>query len=145
MNTGLARRRKPRRLKSEINVVPYIDVMLVLLVIFMVTAPLLTLNFEVELPQSSAASPLDGGNTQKSPVIVTVLADGQLSLKLPEADTPEFMDKATLQNYLTALAAQNPNLRVIVAADGTAVYQHIISTLDVIREAGIEKVGLPSQ
>jgi len=145
MNTGLARRRKPRRLKSEINVVPYIDVMLVLLVIFMVTAPLLTLNFEVELPKSSAAAPLDSGSTQNIPVIVAVLADGRLTLKLPEANTPEFMDKATLQTHLAALAIQNPDLRVIVAAEGTGTYQNVISTLDVIRNAGIEKVGLPSQ
>ena len=74
-------RRKRRKLKSEINVVPYIDVMLVLLIIFMVTAPLLTLSFDVDLPQSNAKAL----ESKQDPVIVSVRQDGQLSLKLPDA------------------------------------------------------------
>jgi len=141
MNTAFARRRKSRRLKAEINVVPYIDVMLVLLVIFMVTAPLLTLSFEVDLP-ASTAPPIE---SQKSPTIVTVLADGRLSLSLPEAEVPKLMDASVLQQYLAALAIQNPDIRVIVAADRAARYEHVIAGMDVIRAAGIYKVGMPTQ
>jgi len=140
MNTGLARRRKPRRLKSEINVVPYIDVMLVLLVIFMVTAPLLTLNFEVELPASNAPQL----QSKQNPIVISVLADGRLSLTLPEDNNPQFMDESTLENYLVALAAQNPDLQPLVAADRNAAYQSVIKATDVLRRAGIKKVGLPA-
>jgi len=140
MNTGLARRRKPRRLKSEINVVPYIDVMLVLLVIFMVTAPLLTLNFEVELPASNAPQL----QSKQNPVVISVLADGRLSLTLPEDDKPQFMDESTLEKYLSALVVQNPDLQPLVAADRNAAYQSVIKATDVLRRSGIKKVGLPA-
>jgi biopolymer transport protein TolR len=74
--------RKRRKLKSEINVVPYIDVMLVLLVIFMVTAPLLTLSVDVKLPVANAKALQD----RKEPIIVVAYPDGRLGLKLPDAD-----------------------------------------------------------
>lgn len=130
--------RKRRKLKSEINVVPYIDVMLVLLVIFMVTAPLLTLSFDVDLPASNAKA-LQG---KQDPVIVSVMADGQLSLKLPDARKPERMDAATLQAQLGALAAQDRNLRVIVAADRSVAYEKVVAAMDVIKAAKITKVSL---
>ena len=130
--------RKRRKLKSEINVVPYIDVMLVLLIIFMVTAPLLTLSFEVDLPTSSAKAL----ESKQDPVIVSVLSDGQLSLKLPEANAPERMDADTLRAQLGALAAQDKGLRVIVAADRAVAYEKVVAAMDVIKSAKIEKVGL---
>ncbi|REN19823.1 protein TolR, partial [Mycobacterium tuberculosis] len=101
--TAAIGRRKRRKLKSEINVVPYIDVMLVLLIIFMVTAPLLTLSFEVDLPTSQAKAL----ESKQDPVIVSVRLDGQLSLKLPEAKDPEPMDAARLQAQLSALSSQD--------------------------------------
>ena len=131
-------RRKRRKLKSEINVVPYIDVMLVLLIIFMVTAPLLTLSFEVDLP-SSQAKALE---SKQDPVIVSVRLDGQLSLKLPEAKDPTPMDPGQLQAQLGALAAQDKNLRVIVAADKAVAYEKVVAAMDVIKRANVEKVGL---
>jgi biopolymer transport protein TolR len=136
--TAAIPRRKRRKLKSEINVVPYIDVMLVLLIIFMVTAPLLTLSFEVDLP-SSTAKALE---SKQDPVIVSVRADGQLSLTLPGAKAPEAMDPGALQAQLGALASQDKNLRVIVAADKTVAYEKVVSAMDVIKAAKIEKVGL---
>ena len=129
---------RSRRLKNEINVVPYVDVMLVLLVIFMVTAPLLTLSFEVDLP-SSTAKALE---SKQDPVIVSVRNDGQLSLKLPEAKEPQAMDAGTLQAQLGALASQDRELRVIVAADKAVAYEKVVAAMDVIKAAKIEKVGL---
>ena len=137
MISGISRRKR-RKLKSEINVVPYIDVMLVLLIIFMVTAPLLTLSFEVDLPTSNAKAL----ESKQDPVIVSVLSDGQLSLKLPEAKAPERMDADTLRAQLSALAAQDKNLRVIVAADRAVAYEKVVAAMDVIKSAKIEKVGL---
>ena len=137
MISGISRRKR-RKLKSEINVVPYIDVMLVLLIIFMVTAPLLTLSFEVDLP-SSTAKALE---SKQDPVIVSVMANGQLSLTLPGAKSPERMDASTLQAQLGALASQDKNLRVIVGADKAATYEKVMAAMDVIKAAKIEKVGL---
>ena len=130
--------RKRRKLKSEINVVPYIDVMLVLLIIFMVTAPLLTLSFEVDLPTSNAKA-LEG---KQDPVIVSVLSDGQLALKLPGAEKPERMEADALRAQLGALASQDKSLRVIVAADRAVAYEKVVAAMDVIKAAKIEKVGL---
>ncbi len=136
--TAALGRRKRRKLKSEINVVPYIDVMLVLLIIFMVTAPLLTLSFDVDLPNSQAKAL----ESKQDPVIVSVRLDGQLSLKVPEAKEPALMDAGQLQAQLGALAAQDRNLRVIVAADKAVSYEKVIAAMDVIKRANVEKVGL---
>jgi len=136
--TAAIGRRKRRKLKSEINVLPYIDVMLVLLIIFMVTAPLLTLSFEVDLPTSQAKAL----ESKQDPVIVSVRLDGQLSLKLPEAKDPEPMDAARLQAQLSALSSQDKNLRVIVAADKAVAYEKVVAAMDVIKRANVEKVGL---
>ena len=136
--TAAIGRRKRRKLKSEINVVPYIDVMLVLLIIFMVTAPLLTLSFDVDLPNSQAKAL----ESKQDPVIVSVRLDGQLSLKLPDAKEPAMMDAGQLQAQLGALTAQDKNLRVIVAADKAVAYEKVIAAMDVIKRANVEKVGL---
>ena len=137
MISGISRRKR-RKLKSEINVVPYIDVMLVLLIIFMVTAPLLTLSLEVDLPTSNAKA-LEG---KQDPVIVSVLSDGQLALKLPGAEKPERMEADALRAQLGALASQDKSLRVIVAADRAVAYEKVVAAMDVIKAAKIEKVGL---
>jgi len=136
--TAAIGRRKRRKLKSEITVVPYIDVMLVLLIIFMVTAPLLTLSFEVDLPTSQAKAL----ESKQDPIVVSVRLDGQLSLKLPEAKDPEPMDAARLQAQLSALSSQDKNLRVIVAADRAVAYEKVVAAMDVIKRANVEKVGL---
>jgi len=130
-------RRKRRKLKSEINVVPYIDVMLVLLIIFMVTAPLLTLSIDVDLPTSRAKAL----ESQHDPIVVTVHGDGQLALQLPDG-TPQAMDAETLRNQLSAIVAQDKNARVVVAADSTVPYQRVIDAMDALKRAHVEKVGL---
>ena len=136
--TSAFSRRKKRKLKSEINVVPYIDVMLVLLIIFMVTAPLLTLSFDVDLPSSNAKAL----ESKQDPVVVSVRLDGQLSLKLPQAKDPVAMEPAALQAQLAALSSQDKNLRVIVAADRAVAYEKVVAAMDVIKRGNVEKVGL---
>ena len=130
--------RKRRKLKSEINVVPYIDVMLVLLVIFMVTAPLLTLSVDVKLPVANAKAVQD----REEPIIVIAYPDGRLGLKLPEADIA-VMDAAELVARLRPIAEQRGDaLRVMVAAQGDAPYQRVLSAMDVLKKARVKDVGL---
>ncbi|KRG69520.1 biopolymer transporter TolR [Stenotrophomonas chelatiphaga] len=131
-------RRKRRKLKSEINVVPYIDVMLVLLIIFMVTAPLLTLSFEVDLPRSNAKAL----ESKQDPIIVSVRADGQLSLKLPDDKQPNAMSSEEMQARLGGIVAQDKAVRVIVAADRAVAYEKVVAAMDVLKRANVEKVGL---
>ncbi|WP_182656865.1 protein TolR [Stenotrophomonas lacuserhaii] len=131
-------RRKRRKLKSEINVVPYIDVMLVLLIIFMVTAPLLTLSFEVELPRSNAKAL----ESKRDPIVVSVRADGQLSLKLSDEKQPTAMSAEEMQARLGGIVAQDKTVRVIVAADRAVAYEKVVAAMDVLKRANVEKVGL---
>ncbi len=137
MTSAISRHRKRRKLKSEINVVPYIDVMLVLLIIFMVTAPLLTLSVEVDLPVANAKA-VEG---KEDPIIVTVLPDGRMTLTLPDAEQ-EVVDAAGLQARLSAIALENKDVRVVVAADGKSSYQVVMDTMDVLKRAKVNKVGL---
>ena len=132
--------RRGRRLMAEINVVPYIDVMLVLLIIFMVTAPLLNLGVDIELPQSNA-KPIE---QEKEPVVVQVTQDGVYRLALQGAE-PEEIDEATLQAKVAAFVRQNPNVPVFVAGDGRASYEMVYHAMVVMQSAGVAKVGLMSQ
>ena len=135
-----ARSRKKRKLKAEINVVPYIDVMLVLLIIFMVTAPLLNVGVDVELPQANA-KPIQ---QDKEPVIVALMADGSLSLQLQGA-APEAIDEAALLAKLSAFVRNNPNVPVLLAGDGTIPYEQVMQKMALMQQAGVAKVGLMAQ
>ena len=139
MNPGSRRLRK-RKLKSEINVVPYIDVMLVLLIIFMVTAPLLNLGVDIDLPQANA-KPIQ---SNKDPVIVSVDANGGYTLKLPDASKKN-VSAAELDAQVRALVATNPNIAVYVAGDEKASYQKVFLALGLLQNAGVDKVGLMSK
>lgn len=142
MTASAFSRRKRRKLKSEINVVPYIDVMLVLLIIFMVTTPLLNLSVtaDVELPQSSARAL----ETKSDPLIVTVRADGQLALTLPK-DKPQAMPASELEARLAGMVSHDKDLRVVVAADKTTSYQDLMTAMDALKRAKVEKVGLVTE
>lgn len=142
MTASAFSRRKRRKLKSEINVVPYIDVMLVLLIIFMVTTPLLNLSVtaDVELPQSSSKAL----ETKSDPLIVTVRSDGQLALQLPK-EQPQAMDAGELEARIAAMVAQDKELRVVVGADRQVPYEKVIAAMDALKRAKVEKVGLVTE
>ena len=133
-------RHKRRKLKSEINVVPYIDVMLVLLIIFMVTAPLLSLSVDVDLPKSQARAV----DSRKDPVIVTVDAEGRYFLTV-QGGKAEPLGGEELGGRLAAFAAQNPDVPVFVAAPGTVDYQKVMDTMALVQAAGVPKMSLMSQ
>jgi len=133
-------RRKRRKLKAEINVVPYIDVMLVLMIIFMVTAPLLNLGVDIQLPQSAAKSI----QNDKEPAVVSVDENGKLFLTLG-ADKREPIDEKTLVNKISAFVRENPQVPVLVAGDQRADYGKIYQAMVLLQTAGVPKVGLMSQ
>ena len=139
MQTHMKTRRR-RKLKAEINVVPYIDVMLVLLIIFMVTAPLLNLGVDIELPQSNA-KPIE---QQKDPAIVEVTHDGRYFLTLQGAP-PEEIDAQALVAKVGAFVRQNPNVAVLIAGDQRVDYGSIYAGMVLLQQAGVAKVGLMSQ
>ena len=134
----MARHRVRRRPMSEINVVPYIDVMLVLLVIFMITAPLLTQGVKVDLPQADA-EPLDV-ETQE-PLVVTIDAAGELYLNYGEnQDTP--VEPRTLAARVGALLRHRPGLAVVVRGDETVPYGDVVILMTILQRAGAPSVGL---
>jgi biopolymer transport protein TolR len=138
---AISQRRKRYKLKSEINVVPYIDVMLVLLIIFMVTTPMMkSLGVAVQLPQSSAKSLKD----IKDPVVVSIEQDGQISLKVGDGKAePVSVDEFTQK--ITAFQQADPDLQVILAGDKNAVYGKVYVILPILQQAGVTKIGLLSQ
>src|SRR6056297_1131460 len=121
--------RRRRRAMAEINVVPYIDVMLVLLIIFMVTAPLLNLGVEVELPRGNAESMGD----QDDPLIVEVRDNGDLYLNT--GDAPELIDGETLVERVAVFLGRNDELQVFIAGDQEVDYRHVYETMVLLQRA----------
>ncbi len=131
-------RRKPgRKPMSEINVVPYIDVMLVLLVIFMVTAPLLTQGVQVELPKA-ASKPIEA---KDEPLIVSVRADGSLHINLG-ADTDKALTLADIGTKVAAVLRRNPDTPVLVWGDVKVPYGSVVTLMSELQGAGAPSVGL---
>ena len=132
---------KKRRPMSEINVVPYIDVMLVLLIIFMITAPLLQQGVEIDLPQASA-NPLPPD--QQEPVVVSVDKNGDFYLDIgDEPDKP--IDAQLLVNRVAAVRQLKPNIPVLVRGDRDVGYGSVVDVMVLLQKAGIEKVGLMTE
>ena len=128
--------RTRRHRMNEMNVVPYIDVMLVLLIIFMITSPLLTRSVEVELPTVKKAETVVP--EQNRFVIVTVDAQGQLFLD----EDKEPISIETLLARVTLVMRLNPNSQVLVAGDSQLAYGEVVKVMSLLRETGVEKVGL---
>jgi len=126
---------------ADINVVPYIDVMLVMLVIFMVTAPLLTQGVSVELPQADAEPVPDPDN---EPLVVSVDAEGRMYLNVGDApDRP--LDGDTLVNNISAVLRRQPDKSVLVRGDHSVDYGAVVAALVLLQQAQIPKVGLVTE
>jgi len=135
------RRSRRRRALSQINVVPYIDVMLVLLVIFMVTAPMLKQGVEIDLPQAPAeALPPDEPN-QPEPVVVEVDEQGRLYISPSEGDQGPLTPEALSRRAADLLGAQ-PDRPVYVRGDWRVRYGRVVDAMVVLQRAGADKVGL---
>ena len=135
MMTVTRRRRKP---VSEINVVPYIDVMLVLLIIFMVTAPLITQGVVVDLPKA-AAEPLDSDS--KPPIVASVDKDGQYYLST-HSDPNAPLDVVDLAVMVRAELQVSPGRPVVVKGDGAVQYNQVVQLMVLLQRAGVPQVGL---
>ncbi len=129
---------KKRRAMSDINVVPYIDVMLVLLIIFMVTAPLLQQGVDVDLPKAPA-NPLDADSPE--PIVISVDRQGQTYLNIA-IDPDASIAAVTLVKQVKAALAREPRRPVLVRGDANGPYQHIVSTLVLLQQADVGSVGL---
>lgn len=135
-------RRIKRRLMGEINVVPYIDVMLVLLIIFMITAPLLAAGVKVELPKADA-EPLPQ-DSELVPVVLTVDAEGRLFLSIgDDPDAP--LEGDVVVARVEAVMRHRPGTPVVVRGDGDAEYRHIIRGMVLLQAAGVPNVGLMTE
>ena len=131
-------RRHTRRLMNEINVVPYIDVMLVLLVIFMVTAPLINPG-QIELPQVGKTS-----NPPVQPMEVSIRSDGTLSLRDRSRGSPpdRVLSRNELLKEIKAKQARNADQAVVISADKDVRYAAVLEVMDMLQENQVRKVGL---
>ena len=130
-----------RRSISEINVVPYIDVMLVLLIIFMVTAPLLKQGVDVDLP-TAPANPLDVDSPE--PIVVTVDRQGLMYLNIAVDPDADISGEALVRQVRAALVKQ-PQRPVMVRGDANGPYQNVVGTLVLLQQANVGSVGLVTE
>ena len=135
-------RRRARRQVAEINVVPYIDVMLVLLVIFMITAPLLQTGVEIDLPDAAATPIADSGEATE-PLILSVNSEGEWFLNVGE-DPESPLAREEILRLATAVMRLNPTRRVLVAGDKTIDYGQIMQAMVTLQLAGAPEIGLMS-
>jgi len=132
---GKRRRRRGTRARpmAEINVTPFVDVMLVLLIIFMVAAPLMTVGVPVELPKTAAgALPSDA----EEPLTVTIAADGRVLIQTTETDIAELVTK------LQAIASERASTRVYLRADGAVTYEEVVQVMGALNAGGFSDIGL---
>ena len=137
MGAGVKRSTGGRRHRpmGEINVTPFVDVMLVLLIVFMVTAPLLTVGVEVDLPKTKAGAI----NADAAPLVVSIKADGSLYLQEAEVDAEVLIPR------LKAISNANPDVRIFVRGDQAVAYGDVLGVMGRIQAAGFEKVALVAQ
>lgn len=133
------RARRSRKMVAEINVVPYIDVMLVLLVIFMVTAPMLQQGVEVT-PPSAASKALPTSDVP--PIVVAVSKTGEYSVSGGKAPLSGVQPIDEIQGYIAASLKDNPKIPVLVKGDKDANYQFVMDAMAAVQKAGVDKVGL---
>ncbi|MGB0468677.1 MAG: protein TolR [Pontibacterium sp.] len=137
----IRRHRKKRKLNAEINVVPYIDVMMVLLVIFMITAPMLTQGVKIELPQA-ASDPVD--DRDKEPVIISVDAERRYYIDIG-GDPKEALDAATVSDRVGKILAANPDKMLLVRGDKNVSYDAVVQLMVLLQQAGAGSVGLVTE
>ena len=128
---------KKRRLMSEINVVPYIDVMLVLLIIFMITAPLLTQGINVDLPKANA-QPIE--NQKDEPLVLSIDREGRFFLNI--GDNPDMpVEDSALIERVSAVLRRNPDTPVLVKGDQAGTYGRVVTGMTLLQQAGAPKIG----
>ena len=137
----MSRRHNRRKPMAEINVVPYIDVMLVLLIIFMVTAPMLMQGVKVELPEAPA---LPVGKQSDEPLIVSVKADGSYFLNLG-GDQEKSQSLGVVQDKVSKILRRKPDTTVLVWGDKMVPYGEVVALMVALQAAGAPAVGLVTE
>ena len=127
------RRRGASAAMSEINVTPFVDVMLVLLIIFMVAAPMLTVGVPIKLPETAASAM---PNEDEEPLTVTITSDGLLLIQNTEVGDEELIPK------LTAIAAERTSKRIFLRADGALAYERVAQIMGALNAGGFNEIGL---
>jgi biopolymer transport protein TolR len=125
-----------RRMMNEINVVPYIDVMLVLLVIFMVTAPLVT-PAQVELPTLSKST-----QAPVQPLEIVIKPDTNLRILDRDKGLEKDIDRAAMLSYVKARQAEKPEIAVVISADKSVRYEAVLNVMDDLQKNAVKKIGL---
>ena len=123
---------KKHKIISQINVTPFVDVMLVLLIVFMITAPLLTVGVSVDLPKTKASQL----NSKGDPIIISIKKSGELFIQEREIDTLQLLPR------LKAISSGNKNLRIYVRGDKDVPYGLVLDTIAKIKSSGCKKVAL---
>ena len=134
-------RRPRRRIVAEINVVPYIDVMLVLLIIFMVTAPLVTQGVKVDLPQAAAEALPDDS---KPPIIASIDKQGLYYLSVGDS-SKQSLDEDEMSALVQAQLSEDPTVQFIVKGDGDVPYKRVIDLMVLLQESGVPSLGLMTE
>ena len=129
LNNKIIRKNK---IITQINVTPFVDVMLVLLIVFMITAPLLTVGVSVDLPKTKASQL----NSKGDPIIISIKKNGALFIQEREIDTVQLLPR------LKAISSGNKNLRVYVRGDKDVPYGLVLDTIAKIKSSGFKKVAL---
>ncbi|WP_055324920.1 protein TolR [Ralstonia solanacearum] len=136
----IQRTRRARRAKADINVVPYIDVMLVLLVIFMVAAPVVNPGV-VNLPSVANATP----QQTQPPIVVTIKGDGAILARVKSgsgATEQKLANNQELRAFVKQRTEENPDQPVVIAADKTVQYDRVLTVMGVLKGDGVKRVGL---
>ena len=132
---------KRRNLISDINVVPYIDVMLVLLVIFMISAPLMVQGIQVNLPEaSSEALPVKNNE----PLIISIDQEGKIFLET-ESTKNQSLTLIELNSFVSKIFQASPNMQVVIRGDASVAYQRVMVVMAELQSAGASDIGLISQ
>lgn len=132
------RRRKPM---AEINVVPYIDVTLVLLIIFMITTPMLQTGVEVNLPEAESKAVEPEGDGANPPIVISIKADGQYFIKKDNGED-EVIQPDAINPSVVAVLAQKPQTQVLINADKSVDYGTVVTVMAALKNAGVPTVGL---
>ena len=134
------KRHRGRRLMGEINVVPYIDVMLVLLVIFMVTAPMLSQGIKVDLPRAGA-EPMEPDKLE--PLVLSIDRAGLLYVNIGDPDAPQTADR--ILEIASAALRREPERPVLVKADTAVAYGRVVEGMVLLQKSGARKVGFVTE
>jgi len=131
-SSGRRRGRRKLRPMGEINVTPFVDVMLVLLIVFMVTAPLLTVGVPVDLPETKASQISD----DQAPLLISIQSDGKIALQNRVIEAEELIPR------LEAVARAKPETRIFVRGDKNVSYGEVMGVMGLVQESGFSRVAL---